>query len=220
MFLEIPNFLDQPEIQRLRELAKKLTFVDGRVSNPGNVAKKNLQVDVQDPAYNESVQILVNAAKRSRDFRDFALPMRFAPPLLCKYEPGMQYGVHTDGAYVRVPGGQLRTDVSCTIFISDPATYDGGELRVHLGTEVVDLKYPPGHCVLYPSTTLHEVRPVTSGQRLVAITFIESTVRNQAYRQMIYELNEVSALEGMTMKLENRTRLEAVKANLLRMWSA
>jgi PKHD-type hydroxylase len=220
MFLQIPDLLQEHETHRLRELAKKLNFVDGRVSNPGNVTKQNLQADSKDPAYNESVQILVDAIKRCREFRDFALPMRFAPPLLCKYEPEMKYGSHTDGAYVRVPGGQLRTDVSCTIFISDPDTYDGGELRIHLGTEVVDLKYPPGHCVLYPSTTLHEVRPVISGQRLVAITFIESTVRDQAHRQMIYDLNEVSALEGMTMKFENRTRLESVKANLIRMWSA
>jgi PKHD-type hydroxylase len=220
MFLEIPELLQRPEINRLRELAKALKFVDGRVSNPGNVTKNNLQADSRDPAYKESVQILVDAIKRCREFRDFALPMRFAPPLLCKYEPEMKYGMHTDGAYVRVPGGQLRTDVSCTIFISDPGSYEGGELRIHLGSEVVDLKYAPGHCVLYPSTTLHEVRPVTSGQRLVAITFIESMVRDQAKRQMIYELNEVSALEGLTMKFENRTRLESVKANLIRMWSA
>jgi PKHD-type hydroxylase len=220
MFLEIPNLLQQQEINRLRELANKLSFVDGRVSNPGNVTKNNLQADSRDPAYNESVHILGDAIKRCREFRDFALPMRFAPPLLCKYEPEMKYGAHTDGAYVRVPGGQLRTDVSCTIFIADPGSYDGGELRIHLGTEVVDLKYPAGHCVLYPSTTLHEVRPVTSGQRLVAITFVESMVKDQAHRQMIYELNEVSALEGLTMKFENRTRLESVKANLIRMWSA
>jgi PKHD-type hydroxylase len=220
MFLEIPNLLQQQEIIRLRELANTLNFVDGRVSNPGNVTKNNLQADSSGPAYQESVQLLAHAIKRSREFMDFALPMRFAPPLLCKYEPEMKYGAHTDGAYVRVPGGQLRTDVSCTIFISDPGAYEGGELRIHLGTEVIDLKHPQGHCVLYPSTTLHEVRPVTSGQRLVAITFVESRVKDQAHRQMIYELNEVSALEGLTMKFENRTRLESVKANLIRMWSA
>lgn len=219
MFLEIPGLLQQQEINRLRELAGQLKFVDGRVSNPGNPTKKNMQADSKDPVYKESVQILVDAIRSSREFRDFAMPKRFAPPLLCKYDPEMKYGSHTDDAWVRVPGGQLRTDVSCTIFISQPGAYEGGELRIHLGSEVIDLKCPPGHCVLYPSTTLHEVTPVTSGQRLVAITFIESIVKDQAHRQMIYELNEVSALEGLTMKFENRTRLESVKANLIRMWS-
>lgn len=219
MFLAIPDLLNQQEILRLRELANDLKFVDGRVSNPGNPTKKNLQADLMDPAYKESVQILVDAVKRTREFGDFALPKRFAPPLLCRYDPEMKYGAHTDDAYVRVPGGKLRADVSCTIFVSDPESYDGGELRIHLGSEVIDLKCPAGHCVLYPSTTLHEVTPVTSGQRLVAITFIQSLIPDQAHREMIYELNEVSALEGLTMKFENRTRLEAVKNNLIRMWS-
>lgn len=220
MFLEIPKLLEPQEIDRLRDLADKLEFVDGRVSNPGNVSKSNLQANVKDPVYSESVQILADAVKRSREFRDFALPVRFAPPLLCRYDPDMKYGVHTDAAWVFVPGGRLRTDVSCTIFISEPGDYEGGELRIHLGTELIDVKYPPGHCVLYPSTTLHEVLPVTAGQRLVAITFIESSVKEAAYREMIYELSEVSALEGLTMKLENRTRLDSVKNNLIRMWSA
>lgn len=220
MFLEIPDLLNQQEIGRLRELADRLNFVDGRVSNPGNPTKKNLQADSKDPAYKESVQILVDAVKRSREVGDFALPKRFAPPLLCKYEPEMKYGAHTDHAYVRVPGGQLRADVSSTIFVSDPERYEGGELRIHLGNKVIDLKCQAGHCILYPSTTLHEVKPVTTGQRLVAITFIESLVQNQAQREMIYELGEVSALEGLTMNFENRTRLESVKNNLIRMWSS
>lgn len=151
---------------------------------------------------------------------DFAMPRRLAPPLLCKYDKNMHYGVHSDMAYVTVEGGRLRSDVSCTIFISDPDTYEGGELRIQLGSKKMKVKGKPGSCILYPSTTLHEVRPVTSGQRLVAITFIESLVTDAAQREMIYELGEVSALEGNNMKLENRTRLDLVRHNLMRRWAS
>ena len=219
MFLEIPELLNPQEINRLRELAGRLKFQDGRMSNPGNSTKDNLQADLNDPGYHESSQMLANALQRSQEVADFALPKILAPPLLCRYDPRMKYGAHADTAYITTPGGRMRTDVSCTIFVSDPADYEGGELRIHLGTETLDIKYPAGHCILYPSHTLHEVRPVKSGQRLVAITFIESLVPNQEHRELIYSLNEVAALEGYNMKMENRVRLDTVKSNLIRIWS-
>ena len=219
MFLQIPDLLQPQEVRRLREIASSARFLDGRISNPGNTTKNNTQVDLQDPGYQESSQTLGTALQRSREVADFCLPKILAPPLLCRYEPGMKYGAHADVAYITTPGGRMRTDVSCTIFISDPGDYDGGELRVHLGKETVNIKYPAGHCILYPSHTLHEVVPVSRGQRLVAITFIESLVPSQMHRQMIYELNEVAALEGMNMKMENQVRLDTVKSNLIRMWS-
>lgn len=219
MFLQIPDLLQAAEIRRLREIASRARFLDGRISNPGNTSKKNTQVDIQDPGYQESTQLLANALQRTQAVADFALPKVLAPPLLCRYEPGMKYGAHADVAYISTPGGRMRTDVSCTIFISEPGEYEGGELRIHLGNETVNIKYPAGHCILYPSHTLHEVVPVTQGQRLVAISFIESLVPSQMHRQMIYELNEVAALEGLNMKLENQVRLDTVKSNLIRMWS-
>ena len=109
--------------------------------------------------------------------------------------------------------------VSCTVFISDPATYEGGELVAHLGTRPVAFKGAPGDAIVYPSTLLHEVRPVRSGQRLVSITFIESLIANEYERTQLYELNEVAALEGLKMDWQNRVRLELVRQNLLRLWS-
>jgi PKHD-type hydroxylase len=114
----------------------------------------------------------------------------------------------------------LRSDLSCTVFISDPATYEGGELVVHLGTRPIAFKGAPGDAVLYPSTLLHEVRPVRTGVRLVSITFIESLIADEHRRTQLYELNEVAALEGLNMRMENRIRFEVVRANLLRLWSA
>jgi len=219
VFLQVPDLLKPEEITRLREIASQAKFLDGRMSNPGNTTKDNLQVDLNHPGYRESSQIMSNALQRTREVADFALPKILAPPLLCRYDPQMKYGAHADTAFITTPSGRMRTDVSLTIFIADPASYQGGELRIHLGSEVVNIKYPAGHCILYPSHTLHEVVPVTSGQRLVGIAFIESLVPSQEHREMIYELNEVGALEGYNMKMENRVRLDTVKSNLIRMWS-
>ena len=220
MFLEIKGLLNQAEVARLNAIARDLKFVDGRISNPANETKNNLQADLGDPRYQESTQIVATAFARSREFQEFAFPKRVAPPLLLRYEPGMKYGVHADAAYMQIPGGALRSDVSSTVFISDPASYEGGELLIHLGVRPITIKGGPGDCILYPSTTLHEVQPVRSGARLVSITFIESAIPDEARRNMLYELNEVGALEGLNMKWENRVRFEAVRNNLLRIWSS
>lgn len=219
MFLELKGFLSAAEVARLTELSQLVKFVNGRVSNPSNLTKDNLQADAADPRYSESVQIVAAAFNRSEEFREFAFPRRFAPPLLCRYEPGMKYGAHADAAHLMVDGTLLQSDLSATAFVSDPASYQGGELVIHLGTRPVVMKGAPGDLVVYPSTMLHEVRPVRAGMRLVSITFIESLITDEHQRTQLYELNEVAALEGLNMKWENRVRLETVRQNLTRMWS-
>jgi len=219
MFLEIRNLLTAQDVARLGALAKELRFVEGKVSNPANTTKDNLQADHADPRYGESTQIVSAAFARSREFRDFAFPKRIAPPLLCRYEPGMKYGAHADSALIAVGNSNIRSDISCTVFIAEPSTYEGGELVVHLGTRPVVFKGQPGEAIVYPSTLLHEVRPVRAGQRLVSITFIESLIPDEHKRTQLYELNEVGALEGLKMDWQSRVRFEVVRQNLLRLWS-
>ena len=219
MFLEIKNILTPPEVARLVALSRELRFVDGRVTNPANQTKNNLQVDYADPKYAESVQIVNAALSRSREFVDFAMPKRVAPPLLARYEAGMKYGAHADVAIIQLANGRLRSDLSCTVFIADPSAYEGGELSIMAGDRAIVFKGGPGDAIVYPSTTLHEVVPVRAGQRLVSITFIESYIADQHQRMQVYELNEIAALEGLTMKWENRVRLDVVRQNLMRMWS-
>lgn len=219
MLLKIKNLLTSQECERLVALAGELRFVEGRVSNPANTSKQNLQADPSDPKYAESVQIVAGAMTRSREFTNFALPKRIAPPLLCRYEPGMKYGGHADAAIIQLPNVKLRSDLSCTVFIGDPATYEGGELAMVVGNQTLAFKGTPGEAIVYPSTMLHEVVPVRSGQRLVSITFIESLVPDQHQRMQIYEINEIAALEGNRMNPESRVRLDVVRQNLLRMWS-
>ena len=219
MFLEVKNLLTESEVARLVALSQGMKFVDGRASNTGFSQKQNLQADTGDAAYAESVKIVSDAFNRSREFRDFAFPRRFAPPLLARYEPGMKYGPHADAAFIPLPGGPLRSDLSCTVFLNDPRSYEGGELVIHLGVRALPLKAEPGNAILYPSTTMHEVAPVRSGQRLVSLTFIESEIPDEQERAMLFELGEISALEGNNMNWVTRMRLEVVRQNLTRKWS-
>ncbi|MCC7198773.1 MAG: Fe2+-dependent dioxygenase [Gammaproteobacteria bacterium] len=216
---KIKGLLNPQEIARLVALSRELKFVDGQATNPANRTKDNLQADNTDPRYAESVQIVGAALARSRDFNAFALPKRIAPPLLCRYEPGMKYGAHADAAIINLAGARLRSDLSCTVFIAEPSTYEGGELAIGLGNQTVPVKGAAGDAIIYPSTTLHEVVPVRSGQRLVSITFIESLIPDYHQRLQVYELNDVAAIEGPTMNWESRVRLDVVRQNLLRMWS-
>lgn len=220
MFLRIRNVLSESEVDRVRTLARELRFVGGRVSNPANLTKDNLQADHSDPRYGESVQLVQAALARSREFVDFAIPKQVAPPLLCRYEAGMKYGAHADVAWMQIGNARLRSDLSCTVFISDPSMYDGGELSIALGNQAVPFKCAAGEAIVYPSTTLHEVVPVRSGQRLVSITFVESLVADAHQRLQVYELNEIAALEGKSMSWSGRVRLDVVRHNLLRMWSS
>jgi PKHD-type hydroxylase len=219
MFLEINDFLKAEEVARLRDMATRVTFVDGRISNPHNQAKKNLQASESDPLYAESSKIVADAFARSGPFRDFAFPAHVAPPLLARYEVGMTYGAHADTAHMRFGNQVRRSDLSATVWLNPPQDYDGGELVVHLGTRPVVIKGQPGSLVVYPSTQLHEVTPIRRGQRLVSITFIESVIPDEFLRTQLYELSEVAALEGLKMEWSSRVRLEAVKNNLLRLWS-
>ena len=219
MFLEIKDFLTPGEVARLQELSLRVQFVDGRLTNPHNQAKNNLQANEGDPLYAESSRIVAAAFARSEAFRNFAFPAHVAPPLLARYEVGMTYGAHSDTALMRFGEEIHRSDLSATVWLNPPASYDGGELVVHLGTQPVAIKGEPGSVVVYPSTQLHEVTPVRRGQRLVSITFIESMIPDEYLRTQLYELNEVAALEGLKMKWTNRVRLEGVKNNLLRLWA-
>lgn len=219
MFLQIDDLLTAAEVQAVSDIARQASFIDGRRSNPHNLTKVNLISDPADAAAQRAAQIAVAALQRSEQARGFCIPRRIATPTLCRYGAGMKYGVHTDVAFLPTAPEPLRSDVSCTIFINDPASYQGGELVIHLGTEQVVVKGRPGTAILYPSTTLHQVAPVTAGERLVIITFIESHIPDQMERDLIYSLDEVRALEGLKMDWQNRTRLEFVIANLQRRWS-
>ena len=211
------EILTAAEVEQCRQIAASAPFVDGRFTNPHNTAKNNQQLHDQ-TAYETSAKLLQAALARNEELRNFAFPVVIAPPLMTRYQPGMAYGAHTDAAYLQLPGRFIRSDISCTIFLNSPESYDGGALHVRLGDASLRFKLPPGAAILYPSDTLHEVEPVTKGERLVAITFMQSRIADPFRRNLLYDLNEVAALEGLKMAPENFTRLQLVQMQLLRHW--
>ena len=219
MFLEIENFLTPAEVQSVIDIARRTKFQDGRTTNPHNTAKVNLMADPNDAVGQQASQIAIAAFQRSEEAKGFTFPKRMATPKLASYGIGMHYGAHTDSAFMPVGPQPLRSDLSCTIFISDPGGYQGGELTIYLGTQDIRLKGKPGSAVFYPSTTIHQVMPVTAGERVVILSFIESQIPDQHQRELLYTLNEVYALEGLKMEWRNATQLQHISANLLRMWS-
>lgn len=219
MFLQIENFLTPAEVQSVAAHAREAKFIDGRRSNPYNTSKDNLIGDPADPASQKASQIALNALQRNEQVKNFVFPRRMAVPSLQRYGVGMKYGAHVDAALLPVDVQPLRSDVSCTMWIADPAEYQGGDLVAHLGTEIVRVKGNPGSAIFYPSTTVHQVVPVSAGERLVMITFIESQIPDQLQRDLLYALGEVRALEGLKMDWRNRTQLDYVVQNLQRLWS-
>jgi PKHD-type hydroxylase len=217
MFREI-ELLTPGQVAELKRIAAAANFVDGRISNPHSQVKQNLHLN-DDAAFQKSSQMLTQALMEHEDFRNFAFPVAITPPLMTRYTKGMRYGVHPDAAFIRLPTAAIRSDLSCTIFLDDPASYEGGALRIHLGTRDLRFKGAAGTAIIYPSNQLHEVEEVTSGERLVAIAFIQSQVFETYHRELLYELNEVAALEGLKMSFENFSRLQLIQQNLLRLWS-
>ncbi len=216
MFKEI-TVLTGAQVAELRAIAASANFVDGRISNPHSKVKQNLQLH-DEAAYQKSSQILMQAMLAHEDFRNFAFPVAMLPPMMTRYTPDMRYGAHADAAFLQLGDLAVRSDLSCTIFLNDPKTYEGGALRIQLGSRDLRFKGEAGTAIVYPSDMLHEVEPVTKGERLVAITFIQSRIADKFRRELLYELNEVAALEGLRMAPENFTRLQLVQANLLRHW--
>ncbi|MDG1416670.1 MAG: 2OG-Fe(II) oxygenase [Maricaulis sp.] len=128
--------------------------------------------------------------------------------------------MHTDSSMIMVPAAPLRSDVSTTIFLADPSTYEGGELHVQMGDQSIKIKGEPGSAIIYPSISMHGVEPVTKGERIAAIAFTESYIRDPAKREILYQVQEVSAEEGFNISWENRNRLDFIRNNLRRMWDS
>ena len=216
MFKQL-NLLRPDQVNQLKDIAAAAQFVDGKISNPHSKVKNNLQLhDLE--AYNKSSELLQDALMSNPEFVDFAFPDKIAPPLITRYTQGMHYGLHADSAIIPLPDGPIRSDISCTIFLSGPNESKGGALHVTQGEAGMRFKGTPGTAIVYPSHTLHEVEEISEGKRMVAITFIQSKVRDPMKRNLLYELNEVAALEGLSMKDENYTRMQAIQYNLMRMW--
>ena len=219
----LDQVLSEPELAWLRETLAQTPFVDGKLSAGDHAAqvKRNEEVDIRAPeAMQRLARLFMTAYGRHREFRAIAQPRHVAAPVFARYRPGMAYGEHVDEAVMGMSGQRFRTDLATTLFISDPETYEGGELVVRTPFGEQRVKLPGGQAVVYPASSLHQVAEVTQGERLVAVSWIQSMVRDPAQRDLLHELN--TARERLMRDSPNETVTQQVDrsyANLLRMWA-
>ena len=163
--------------------------------------------------------IILDGLKRSTEFNRVVLPRKIQTPLLSRYKPGMEYGLHVDDALMGNEG-QYRTDVSVTVFLNQPYDYEGGELEIHSPFGIETLKCPAGSAITYPSSTLHRVTPVTKGQRLAAVTWVQSKIRDPFQRELLHDLDRIRRkLSNVCAEAEETDLAFKTYANLLRAWS-
>jgi PKHD-type hydroxylase len=224
MLLQIPQVLTSDQVAQFRARMEGAAWIDGNVTSghQSAQAKYNEQLAEDSPVARELGETIVAALGRNQLFFSAALPKRVFPPLFNRYQGGMEFGNHVDGA-VRVhgPSGlRIRTDISATLFLAPPEEYDGGELLVEDTYGVHRVKLAAGDMVLYPSTSLHRVTPVTRGARIASFFWIQSMVRDDAQRSLLFDLD--MAIMRLTQSSKGHPSLVALTGcyhNLLRMWS-
>lgn len=224
MMLHIPNVLTREQVAAMRAAIDAADWVDGRatVGSQGAQVKRNRQLPESSPVALEQGRIVQQALLASPLFFAAALPLRIVPPLFNRYSGGETYGLHVDGSVRNVPGSplRLRTDVSSTLFLCDPEDYDGGELVVVDTYGTHEVKLPAGDLILYPSTSLHRVEPVTRGERVCSFFWTQSLVRDDARRTMLFEMDQtIQKLRDRLGETDETVSLTGQYHNLLRMWS-
>lgn len=224
MMLHVPGVLTAEQVHRMRTALDGSTWVDGRetVGPQGALVKNNRQLAERSALGLQLGQTILEALAHNSLFFSAALPLRFVPPLFNRYEGGETYGLHIDGSVRSVPGThlQLRTDLSCTLFLCEPQDYDGGELEVVDTYGTHEVKLPAGDLILYPSSSLHRVQPVTRGARVCSFFWLQSMVRDVGRRTLLFDMDQaIQKLRARLGDCDETLALSGHYHNLLRMWS-
>jgi PKHD-type hydroxylase len=224
MLLSIPDVLTAGQILTARQLFEQAEWVDGRITagHQSSRVKENMQLPEGSPAACELGGMVLAALEKNALFVSAALPFRVFPPLFNRYQGGQAFGTHVDNAIRQVTGTlhSIRTDLSATLFFTGPDEYDGGELVVEdtYGTHTV--KLPAGHMILYPSTSLHHVRPVSRGARIASFFWIQSMIRDDGERTLLFDLDvAIQRLNSERTDHPAAVQLTGVYHNLLRRWA-
>ena len=224
MLLPIPEVLTAAQIAEARQILDQAEWADGRVTagHQSARAKDNMQLPEDSPAARRLGDMILRALEQNALFISAALPLRVFPPLFNRYQGGQKFGTHVDNAIRQVTGTphRIRTDLSATLFLCEPDEYDGGELVIEDTYGTHNVKLPAGHLILYPSTSLHQVRAVTRGARVASFFWIQSMVRDDAERTLLFDLDV--AIQRITGELPGNpvnVQLTGVYHNLLRRWA-
>ncbi|PVX29684.1 Fe2+-dependent dioxygenase [Sphingomonas pokkalii] len=225
MLIPIPDLLSSAEVARIRTLVDAADWVDGNITSgpQAALAKRNEQLPEESPAAREAGRMILDALGRSPLFVAAALPLKVFPPLFNRYAGGQNFGTHVDNA-IRIQRGsefRVRSDLSMTVFLEAPDAYAGGELLIEGLFGAQSVKLPAGHAILYPSSSLHRVTPVTRGTRVASFFWLQSMVRDDAARRTLFDLDR--AIQGLTVELGQGhaqiVALTGVYHNLLRRWA-
>lgn len=221
MLLRIPSLLSDEQLKTVLTLLARGRFVDGRLSAglAAQRVKYNEELEQDSAELEQLNEIVMGSLVRHPAYRNGALPQRVAVPFYARYAPGMGYGDHIDDP-VMGPGPRYRSDIAITIFLNGPECYDGGELIIRTAFGDSEVKLAAGDAIMYPASSLHRVAEVSRGERLVAVTWVQSLVRDAARRELLYELN--LAREKLLHTLpdaEETARVNAAYVNLVRMWA-
>jgi len=228
MLISIPDVLSIDQVNEARRILDAAEWVDGRVTagQQSAQAKDNLQIPEGHPAARQLGEMILKALGRNPLFFTAALAVHVFPPLFNRYSGGQSFGTHVDNAIRQVTGTpvRIRTDLSATLFFADPADYDGGELMVEDTYGAKSVKLPAGHLVLYPSTSLHHVRPVTRGTRSCSFFWIQSMIRDDGKRSILFDLDQGIQrlnrdLAAVPSAMQSAIQLTGVYHNLLRQWA-
>ncbi|APE47513.1 Fe2+-dependent dioxygenase [Delftia sp. HK171] len=224
MMLHIPDVLTRQQVTAIRTAIDAADWVDGRATagSQGARVKRNRQLPEDSPVALEQGRIIEQALAANALYFSAALPARTMSPLFNRYADSETYGLHVDGAARRLSGAQqwMRTDVSCTLFLCDPEDYDGGELVVVDTYGTHEVKLPAGDLILYPSTSLHRVEPVTRGERVCSFFWAQSMVRDDTRRAMLFEMDQtIQRLREKLGETDETLSLAGQYHNLLRMWA-
>lgn len=223
MLLHIPDVLTADQVAHIRQRLDAADWTDGRetVGAQGAKVKRNRQLPDTSPLREELAREVLKALAVNPLYHAATLPLRTLPPRFNRYEGGGEYGFHVDGAVMALPHGeQLRSDISCTLFLAEPGEYDGGELIVSDTYGEHEIKLPAGDLIVYPSSSLHRVLPVTRGARVAAFFWVQSLIRDDARRRMLFELDtSIQTLTHTGADAAAVLQLTGVYHNLLRQWA-
>jgi len=221
MLLPIADVVSKEELTQLRAQLKDVKFDDGKATAGPAVrdVKNNLQTVGSDKALDEPRRTLGAALLKNELINQYALPRRLLPPMFNRYDSGMEYGGHVDNA---IMGGSepMRADLSITVFLTDPADYDGGELVINSDGNPQPVKLAAGSAIVYPSTSIHKVNKVTRGSRLCGVTWLQSFVRDEAQRDMLFELMQLARwARQVAPGSQEAMKVSKTRTNLMRLWS-
>jgi len=224
MLLHIPDILTAEQVAHCRQKLDQADWVDGRITagHQSARAKDNMQLPEDHPAARELGELILTALQNNPLFMAAALPLKVFPPLFNRYLGGQSFGTHVDNAVRQVTGTphRVRTDLSATLFLAGPEKYDGGELSVEDTYGLHNVKLPAGHLILYPASSLHHVQPVTRGARLASFFWIQSMVRDDGQRTLLFDLDmAIQRISGEVSDHPSVIQLTGVYHNLLRRWA-